>query len=353
MITLLFPYRDRELSRVKRSLDSLVLQSNTNFDVAFIDYGTSREKAKEVAQLIAKYPFARYQYSYHINTMWNKSRALNILIKELKTPYCFVADIDMIFHPDFVETLHQVKSPTATTYFQVGFLSKEETQQEKPFDKYTIKFESAPGATGLSLFPVQALQALRGFDEYYHLWGSEDTDVHDRLKHYGLTVSFYDKKILMLHQYHKIYRNIEDRYITRHITIKDIARKNYKYRLSQNEAKVTVVNTDKNWGEIQDKQTYERLLKPDHSIEVSLQKHKFENWLAQLPQDTPKGVFKYTLSGHNNTFSTILSRVMHRYTLKAASDQLLWFHINHLCNMKYLYSISSDCKSISYTIWKE
>ncbi|MFC4636287.1 glycosyltransferase family 2 protein [Dokdonia ponticola] len=351
MMTLLFPYRGREVSRVKRSLDSLLLQSNKDFQVAFIDYGTPSEKAAQVKELVTSYAFASYQYSYHIDTMWNKSRALNILIKELKTSHCFVADIDMIFHPDFIRTLHELKTVDHVVYFQVGFLSEEETQQEKSFEDYTIKFKSAPGATGLSMFPVKALQEVRGFDEYYHLWGSEDTDIHDRLKHKGLSVYFYDKQLLMLHQYHKIYRNLEDSYITKNITIKDIARKNYTYRLERNEAKATVANLENHWGAIQTKETYDLLLKPESITEVPLQKKQFTHWLSELHTHPKTGIHRYDLKGDNHWLGNFKASILGKYTLKSASDSLLWFHINHFRYKRYLYTISADCKTIRYTIW--
>ena len=67
MITILYPYRGRELSRIKRSLDSLSNQSRQDFKVLLVDYGSEIATADEVKELLSKYDFADYLYSYHIN----------------------------------------------------------------------------------------------------------------------------------------------------------------------------------------------------------------------------------------------------------------------------------------------
>ena len=55
MITILYPYRNRDLERVKRSLDSLTLQTDQRFKVLFVDYGSTPKQAYLVKQLINNY----------------------------------------------------------------------------------------------------------------------------------------------------------------------------------------------------------------------------------------------------------------------------------------------------------
>ncbi len=52
MITILYPYRNRDLERIKRSLDSLVVQTDQRFKVLFVDYGSTPKQASLVKQLI-------------------------------------------------------------------------------------------------------------------------------------------------------------------------------------------------------------------------------------------------------------------------------------------------------------
>jgi glycosyltransferase involved in cell wall biosynthesis len=97
MITLLYPYRNREIQRIQRSMDSLAQQKVHNFNVVFIDYGSEDGIAAEAKALVEKYDFASYVYLYAKNQPWNKCKALNYAIKKLEEGYCFVADVDMIF----------------------------------------------------------------------------------------------------------------------------------------------------------------------------------------------------------------------------------------------------------------
>ena len=57
-------------------------------------------------------------------------------------------------------------------------------------------------------FPTASLQKVNGFDEFYQGWGAEDTDAQIRMKNLGLEVVFYDREILVKHQWHpKVYRS--------------------------------------------------------------------------------------------------------------------------------------------------
>jgi glutamate formiminotransferase len=55
MITIVYAYRNREISRIKKSFDSLKIQSNQNFNVELVDYGSNVEHSKEVQKLVSNY----------------------------------------------------------------------------------------------------------------------------------------------------------------------------------------------------------------------------------------------------------------------------------------------------------
>ena len=206
MISIIYPYRNRELKRIKYSLNTLQQQTNQNFEVYFVDYGSEQNLAKQVKELVSNYSFVNYLYINNNYQLWNKSKALNFIIRNLQSPYFFVADIDILFHSQFIEVTLGLAQPNKATYFQVGMLSAKEASREQSFEKYQVKFKTNESATGMTLFPVKSVQELRGFDEFYHFWGSEDTDMHVRLKNYGLKINYYDTRILMLHQWHETYR---------------------------------------------------------------------------------------------------------------------------------------------------
>ena len=64
MLSILYAYRNRDAERVKYSLDSLVKQTNTNFKVIFLDYGSNLDTANEIKGLISNYNFVTYIYSF-------------------------------------------------------------------------------------------------------------------------------------------------------------------------------------------------------------------------------------------------------------------------------------------------
>ena len=85
MLSILYPYRNRDSKRIKRSFDSLLEQTNENFEVFFIDYGSTPDLAVDIKRLCQNYPFISYQFYPTQYQPWNKSRALNSVIKNLKT----------------------------------------------------------------------------------------------------------------------------------------------------------------------------------------------------------------------------------------------------------------------------
>ena len=212
MITVVLTFRNRNLHIVKKCLDSLHVQSLKAFKVIIVDYGSESIVTLSLKELITNYSFIKLIYCPVKKQLWNKSRAVNIALKQCNTPYFFVGDIDMIFRNDFIDQLFTLKNKEKVTYFQVGFLSKEESLKNQLFESYQIKHISGKEATGMTLYPTQLIKDINGYDEFYHGWGSEDTDVHIRLKNAGYKIEFYAEHVLILHQWHsRNYRTIDSR----------------------------------------------------------------------------------------------------------------------------------------------
>ena len=82
-----------------------------------------------------------------------------MVLKHCKTPYFFVGDMDMIYHPNFVETLQKLTKNEEAIYFQVGFLNETESKKNIPFHDYVINFRSNEEATGMTLFNTKVLKS--------------------------------------------------------------------------------------------------------------------------------------------------------------------------------------------------
>lgn len=358
MITILFAYRNRDINRIQKSLDSLSFQTNKNFKVIFVDYGSDPIIINEVESWISSYPFVQYFYLNTSYQPWNKSKALNYAIKKTNSDFCFVADIDMIFHPEFIELLILKRHYNVVTYFKVGFLSEDESIKSLTFENYKVKFYSNEEATGMTLFPVEKLKEIQGFDEFFHFWGAEDTDIHNRLRNHGCKVQFYDEKALLLHQWHPNYRLRETKTLNRELQIDGVVELNHRHLVNNLEKNNSKVNLN-SWGEVISKNDFEDLMNlpvvqifnevsvVDHFLFVELfrliSKEKISISVSILEHPNCKSV-------KNKIKNKIGKKVPEYYSLKQINDKLLLHIISFYHNFSYGYKISMNLKSIFFTI---
>lgn len=352
MITLVFTYRNRSVNIVKKCLQSLAMQTISNFRAVIINYGSDSSHSKQIEELLKDYNFVNYINVDVSKQLWNKSRAINIALKDCQTPYFFVGDIDMMFRPDFVEQLNLLKSEAGAVYFQVGFLREEESIMEKNFDDYNIKHVTNNEATGMTLYPTVLLKSINGYDEFYHGWGAEDTDVHVRLQNAGYEVTFFDKKVLMLHQWHpKNYRSKESKE-PYHSSLEQI---NHQYLQKISQEKKVLANTNKEWGMLQQKVQF--LLSNTISIALTNQKSEIDALLIGLLENY-KGnslVLKVTLHAEYKTIKTGIKKILGKkyrafYDLQTINDLVLGNIIAHYRNQYYEYEWNRTENSIQLNI---
>ena len=356
MISILYPYRNRNLQRVKNSLESLAKQSFSQFKVRFVDYGSSNSYSAGVKELCDKYDFVKYVYCATEFQPWNKSRALNSVIKNLEGGYCFVADVDMIFHPEFVEKAMQLQQHRKTVYFQVGFLSPTDNPKDKNFTDFNNYRKSTSEATGLSLFSVKELQDLRGFDEFYHFWGAEDTDMHIRLRNAGYVVEFYNEEVLMLHQWHPSYRSKESENLTKELQISGIVQLNHQHLKLAKQFKITQVNRN-NWGRIATVEETEKLIHTPVNFEISNEKRQVDDLLfGQLPA-LRNNIFKVVIrqdvfqkSSKYRLKKAAGKKVPEFYTMKSVNDKVLLHLISFYRDNPYTYRVNEDNTEIEFCV---
>jgi glycosyltransferase involved in cell wall biosynthesis len=185
---------------MKRSFDSLEMQTNTNFKVILVDYGSEPEMSNGVKKLLENYPFITYIYNNTRGMPWNRAHSLNTGIRIAETEFVFTADIDMIFKNNFVEKLIASAVHATVTFFQVYYLPQKFSNWENIGSQ---KYETSKKfALGLALLPVKTINEIGGYDEFYCFWGLEDNDLEHRLKKAGIKTNFFDEEVLMYHQWH-------------------------------------------------------------------------------------------------------------------------------------------------------
>ncbi|MEO4006304.1 galactosyltransferase-related protein [Flavobacterium sp. CAU 1735] len=358
MITVIYPYRNRDLERVRRSLDSLQIQTDIRFKVVLVDYGSDQITARAVQELAKQYAFVEYHYLFTTDQPWSRSIALNYAIRKADTDYCFMADIDMIFAPDFMAFANQHARLDEGMYFPVGFLSEAESTRKKSFDQYVLKFSSSSEAAGMSLFPTAKLHQIRGYDQFFHFWGSEDNDIHNRLKQLGCPIRFCDDKIRMLHQWHPNFRQTESALLKQELQLSGVAELNQEHFRFNQQRQFTTVNSE-NWGIVIDEKDYNFLRELpvqkitnrksaiDHLIFGQLPQLKDGETLSVCIEEEPLyNSFKYKLK------KILGKKVPDYYTLKESNDLLLRHIVTQYAHLPYTYRIRENLSGIEFKIKK-
>lgn len=207
--SLVVGYRNRDLDRVKRYLNSVKSQTVTNFELIFVDYGSDEPIAAKVKQLVNDYKFAKYIYNCTIGWSWNRSHALNTGLRIAKGEIIIFSDIDLIYSDNFLEHIAASVKENHHFYQQVFWLPKNYNYWEKLLDK-PLNFEaSREGAKGgVHVASKEYLDKLQGYDEFYCFWGLEDHDLYDRLLNFGIKEAWLEKeKSPVYHQWHPIVSN--------------------------------------------------------------------------------------------------------------------------------------------------
>ena len=354
LLSIIYPFRNRNKERVRISLDSLQAQTNKNFIVYFVDYGSEAGKAKEVKELCSKFGFVTYTYHPTRFQPWNKSKALNSIIKKLDTDFCFIADVDIIFHPKFIARSFELQEVKKTVYFQVGFL--EPGQEKREITDFNFFRKSTEGATGLSMFPVKILKKLRGFDEFYHFWGAEDTDMHVRLRNAGYEIEYYDKEVLMLHQWHPSYRSKESNKLTEDLQINGIVQLNHQHLKFAIDNRLSLANNWE-WGEILSKADEITIENAPVNFKFSTEKRQVDDFLyGQLPILKNK-IFKVVIESDpfQHSIKFLVKKILKKkvpvyYNLKEVNDLVLLHLISFYRDNPYTYKVESENDRIILSI---
>ena len=354
MITIVLTYRNRDLSIVKKCLDSLSNQSNKNFKVILVDYGSSVDFKDGIEELSNQYEFIDFVSCPVSGQLWSKCRAINIALKQTETSYFMVGDIDLIFHPEFIDIATKL-SGDKVVYFMYGFLSKEESRLDKSFEDYNIDFLGNKEVTGTTLFPTEKLKEVNGYDEFYHGWGAEDTDVHIRIKNLGLKVEFYNEQAIVKHQWHpKVYRSKNSKSPFH----SSLERVNHNYMNMTRTNSIAKTNLHNEWGKIPSELEYERLNdKPDHIILLNPVECDFTALLAQFKNFSAEVVrieiidVNFNSKAKDRLRKALKKKYFNYLPMEKVNNKLLEEIIYHYRNKPYTYSFDRKKGIIDLTIF--
>ncbi len=217
-------YRNRDTQIAKRCLLSLqnqkIIQSNnTDYEVLFVDYGSDKAISDELEDFCEGLDKVNYIFNEVRGMFWSRSASINNGIYQAKGEYCIIADVDMIYSPNFLEEVEKNTNQNTLLHYQCFYLN-EGFEYDKYLENHSLKVDnlnqfeksSKESAMGIVVIPTQKLKKIGGYDEYFRLWGIEDKDLNRRLLNYDYKEKLEMKwlnaeKSPVFHQWHPAANN--------------------------------------------------------------------------------------------------------------------------------------------------
>jgi len=357
MLTIIYANRNRELKRIKASLDSLGLQMNKSFKVIFVDYGSEKPLAESLELLMQSYSFVTYYTLETAGLLWNKSKALNYGVKKANSPYIFIADVDLIFKPDTTELLKELADPKKFFLFKLGYLDHLESKKlSERYNFEDIKPYKFGNVNGMILASTEAFLEVNGLDEFFHFYGSEDEDLFARMENAGYKREVNDDACFY-HNWHQSFAGSEDEIITGNPRIKNIMRLNQRHFLRNREMGLTKPKRQNGMGEVVSKEERALLKKPtktfkvfnilayvEHFLREELPAHKGEIIKVEFVEDPFFHTLRYRIK-------KLLGKQTQPYcSLKEVNDMVLKEILFKYRNANYSFVISGNVKTIIFCI---
>lgn len=206
-ISIVVGFKNREIERVKQFITTLKSQTNTNFELIFVDYGSDLELANKVEFYLQEIDFCTYVYHDSRGRSWSRSHALNIGGQLAKGNFLYFTDIDLLFHPNYIQHLNTIKQLDQHIYTRVYYLPEEFTSFDNLYTDNVYYYKqceiSHTSGKGILLCSKEVFCEIGGYDEYYCDWGIEDNDIYIRLVNSGYQENWTDNTIFpVYHAWH-------------------------------------------------------------------------------------------------------------------------------------------------------
>ncbi|MGB0591158.1 MAG: glycosyltransferase family 2 protein [Myxococcota bacterium] len=209
-LSVVIALRDRAGFRLENCLRALRWQTLASeaFEIVLSDFGSDPTSRAEVVRLAEQHR-ARVVYT-ETRERWNKSRALNIGVRAALGHYVLCTDADMIFAPNFLETLLDVQAQGGDRAFVLcqsrdlpeGLAERLWTVDDLPSLVGQSQYRARQGTGACQMATRAFFERVRGYDEGYKGWGQEDTDMTFRAARAGLTHRWVEGSTAMMHQWH-------------------------------------------------------------------------------------------------------------------------------------------------------
>ncbi|MEP6260739.1 MAG: glycosyltransferase [Gillisia sp.] len=357
MLSIIYAHRNRDTARIKASFLSLSKQELKNFEVIFIDYGSEPCLVRELKEIIKDFNFVKLYPLQVSNLLWNKSKALNFGILRSSSPYIFIADVDLIFHPDTTKLFNKLAVEKKFFLFKLGYLGSAESQ--KLFGNYNfedLKPYRYGEVNGMILASKKAYVEVNGLDEFFHFYGSEDEDLFARMENAGYKRE-NDAASFFYHNWHQSFAGSEEKFITENPRVKNIMRINQRHYLIHKDKDITRPLRQTEMGMIISKKQSDLLEKPtvkirmyniqahvEHFLREELPSYKDEIIKVEINEDPYFQTLKYKVK-------KLIGRQTQTYiSMKKINDMILKEILFSYRNHNYSFKVNENLKTILFCI---
>ncbi|MDR5589711.1 glycosyltransferase family 2 protein [Christiangramia sp. SM2212] len=357
LLSIIFAYRNREISRIKAAMDSLKDQNNMGFEVIFVNYGSKPEISRDLEKLLAGYSFIKYYYLEVAQQLWNKSRALNFGIKKTDSPYIFIADVDIIFSPDSIDIFHKQASLDHFTLFTMGYLGKKDSIQiSSKLDFKNLNPERYGKVNGMILTSKKSFWEVKGYDEFFHFYGAEDVDLISRLENAGYKSNMLTDAYFY-HIWHESYQKTDDNVLSVVPRLTNALRINQQHYFYHQREKITIPEKQDSWGEVIDKSLSNLLKTPSKKILLENTFAQVDHFFNEELYDIKNQILEVTIKEdpyYNSVkfkSKKLLGMQSQTYiSLKEISNVILKKIIFDYRSSNYSFEITEDLKTIIFKI---
>ncbi len=221
-VTVVIGHRNRCDWRLLNALRCLREQSHPSVHVLLVDFGSDPAQAYAARDLCRR--FGAEFVPVEGAEVWSRSRCLNIGIRRAATKYLMVSDVDMLFSPRFLTEAVAALERSPLSLIGAAMLDLPETSVEvlrrasqTGEDLQLHRWKASSTARfGWRFHPsvlvarTSLLALIRGYDEFYEVWGAEDDDLFRRLTVLGLRPRTLGPEGFYLHQWHAKYEGTSD-----------------------------------------------------------------------------------------------------------------------------------------------
>ena len=186
MISVIIPFRDKEVFRIDRLIESFDSDQISEFII--VDYGSKKH---------LKYKHPKVKIIRNESEVWNKAHALNIGIKKAKSEYIMTTDVDIIL----LDKL-DIKLENAFYYSSnVERINKEDLKDYSktfPWNNQVSYAWTMCGLAngGLQIYPKKFIEEWNGIDENLIYSGGMDNIVNLMAKKSGMKVIQLPNRLL-------------------------------------------------------------------------------------------------------------------------------------------------------------